>query len=152
MRAYLLLISIPIAIMVASCAPTPTIEPTETLVVTLTVTPEVPEKQPEPDRPLIKGQISGLPADTLVRVYMHTPSGRRKGYFTRPGNGLWEAVVTRASGVDYVVTAEAEGYVSQPISYTIHISGDVAYVVRDGQVTDKDAIYLDFHFVQEHSP
>jgi len=48
--------------------------------------------------------------------------------------------------------AEAEGYMSQPIGYTIHISGDTAYVVRNGQVTDEEAIHLDFHFVPKDSP
>jgi len=60
--------------------------------------------------------------------------------------------VTEASGLDYIVTAEAEGYISQPISYTIHISGDTAYVVRDGQVTDEEAVHLDFLFVPKDSP
>ena len=58
-----------------------------------------------------------------------------------------KAIVHKAGGFDYIVTAEAEGYISQPISYTIHISDDTVYVVRDGQVTDEEAIHLDFHFV-----
>ncbi|MCL6543513.1 MAG: hypothetical protein K6T87_23485 [Roseiflexus sp.] len=53
---------------------------------------------------------------------------------------------------NYVVTAEAEGYVSKPISYTIHISGDTAYLVRNGQVTNEEAIHLDFHFMPKDSP
>jgi hypothetical protein len=60
--------------------------------------------------------------------------------------------VTEASGLDYIVTAEAEGYISQPISYTIHISGDTAYVVREGQVTNEEAVHLDFHFIPKDSP
>jgi len=60
--------------------------------------------------------------------------------------------VHKAGGFDYIVTAEAEGYISQPISYTIHINGDTAYVVRDGQVTDEEAVHLDFHFVLKDSP
>jgi hypothetical protein len=53
-------------------------------------------------------------------------------------------VVTQASGVDYVVTAEAEGYVSQPISYSIRLSGTTAYVVEGDQIRD-EAVHLDFH-------
>ena len=54
--------------------------------------------------------------------------------------------MTEASGRDYIVTAEADGYMSQPTSYTIHISGETAYVVRDGEVTEEEAVNLDFHF------
>jgi hypothetical protein len=62
------------------------------------------------------------------------------------GNGIWQAVVTDASGVDYTVTAEAEGYVSAPISYTIHLEGLEAFLVENGQITDQEALHLDFHF------
>ncbi len=117
-----------------------------------TATPEILSKQPEPSRPRIAGQFSGLPANALVTITIRTPLGRKAVSGTRRGNTFWESVVTEASGVDYIVTAEAEGYVSQPISYTIHISGDTAYVVRDGQVTDEEAIHLDFHFVPKDSP
>ena len=64
----------------------------------------------------------------------------------------WQAIVHKAGGFDYIVTAEAGGYISQPISYTIHTNGDIAYVVRDGQVTDEEAVHLDFHFVPKDSP
>jgi hypothetical protein len=46
--------------------------------------------------------------------------------------------------VDYVVTAEAEGYVSQPINYSIRLSGTTAYVVEGDQIRD-EAVHLDFH-------
>ena len=117
-----------------------------------TATPTIPPKQPEPHRPLVWGEVSGVPDDLLVTIYIHTPSGREAGYVTRQGSGPWGAVVTEASGTDYIVTAEAEGYISQPISYTIHISGDTAYMVRDGQVTDEETVHLDFHFVPKDSP
>jgi len=65
---------------------------------------------------------------------------------TRRGNGEWETVVTDASGVDYIVTAEVEGYVSDPISYTLHLEGMKVYLVNNGEITDKEAINLDFHF------
>lgn len=89
-------------------------------------TPTPPAKQPEPNLPLVGGLISGLPEDTLVTIHIRTPSGWEAIYGTQRGSGPWEAVATEASGVDYVVTAEAEGYVSQPISYSIHLSGSLA--------------------------
>lgn len=104
-----------------------------------------PPKQPEPQRPLIAGEFSGLPDDTLVTIYVRTPSGQEAVWGTQRGSGSWETVVTDASGRDYVVTAEAEGYASQPISYTIHLSGTTAYVVEDSQITT-EALHLDFHF------
>jgi len=115
------------------------------------VTPEIPQKQPEPSRPLVKGEILGLPDGTIVTIHIRTPKGREAYTVGGPSPGPWEAVVTEASGLDYIVTAEAEGYISEPVSYTIHISGDTAYVVRDGQVTDEEAIHLDFHFVPKDS-
>jgi len=117
-----------------------------------TATPMSYPKQPEPSRPLISGQFLGLPNDRLVTFYVRTPEGWEALWGTTPQGGYWEAVVTTASGADYIVTAEAEGYVSQPISYTIHISGDTAYVVREGQITDEEALHLDFHFVLKDSP
>lgn len=144
MRIYFLLaVTLFIAVMVG-CKAIPTATPA--------ATPTIPSKQPEPQRPLIKGQITGLSSDTLVRVYIRTPSLREKNYFSRPGDGLWEAVVTEASGVDYVVTAEAEGFTSNPVSYTIHLSGTTAYVVKDSQITTDEALHLDFHFTPANSP
>lgn len=109
-------------------------------------------KLPIPDRPFIGGQISGLPRNATVTIRVRTLARREVGRREQPGPGSWKIVITKAGGVDYVVTAEAEGYVSQPISYTIHLNGDTAYVARDGQVTDEEAIHLDFHFVPKNSP
>lgn len=143
MRTYLLRI-IGLALVLASCTASPLPGPT--------VTSEIPRKQPEPSRPLVRGEISGLPDSTLVTIHIRTPQGREVYTIGGPSPGPWEAVVTEASGLDYIVTAEAEGYISQPISYTIHISGNIAYIVRDGQVTDEEAIHLDFHFTPKDSP
>jgi hypothetical protein len=41
---------------------------------------------------------------------------------------------------------EVSGYKSSPISYTIIIVNEKAYVVEDGQVTTEEAINLDFLF------
>ncbi len=117
-----------------------------------TTTPTIPPKQPEPARPRVEGEISGVPEGTLVTVHIRTPNGWEARTIKGPFPGLWESVVTEASGTDYIVTAEAEGYISQPNSYTIHISDDTAYVVRDGEVTDEEALHLDFHFTPEPSP
>ena len=140
MRTRLLPVLI-LVLMLASCTVVP--QPTPI------VTPDVLPKQPEPARPRIAGQFSELATDELVTLNIRTPSGQRAVWGTRRGNTSWESVVTAASGADYIVTAEAEGYVSQPISYTIRLSGDTAYVVRDGQVTNEEAVRLDFHFVSK---
>ena len=111
-----------------------------------------PTKQSEPGRPIIGGQISGLPEDVEATIYIKTPEGRIVSWGGATEEIPWEAVVHQVGGFGYIVTAEAEGYISQPISYTIHISGDTAYVVRDGEVTDEEAVHLDFHFVPKDSP
>lgn len=112
-----------------------------------TATPVSFPKQPEPSRPRIEGDISGVQIGTLVTIHVRTPNGWEARTVKGPFPGRWESVVTEASGADYIVTAEAEGYVSQPISYTIRLIGDIAYIVRDGQVTDEEALHLNFDFV-----
>ena len=114
-----------------------------------TATPVSFPKQPEPSLPRIEGEISGVQNGTLVTIHVRTPSGWEARTVKGPFPGHWESVVTEASGADYIVTAEAEGYVSQPISYTIRLSGDTAYVVRDGQVSNEEAVRLDFHFISK---
>ena len=144
MRAYAFVIIIVLACVVISCTTLSSSQPT--------ITSVIPTKQPEPSRPLVEGEISGVSDGTLVTMHVRTPEGREAHTVKGPFPGSWEAVVTESSGLDYIVTAEAEEYVSQPISYTIHISGDTAYVVRDGELTDEEAVHLDFHFVLEHLP
>jgi len=110
------------------------------------------KKQPIPSRPLVSGDISGLPSNMSPTIYVRTPKGWETRTIDLPTPDRWKVVVTEASGVDYIVSAEAEGYVSQPISYTIRIEGDTAYIVQDGQVTDEEAIHLDFHFIPKDAP
>jgi hypothetical protein len=139
MRAFLSLVIL-IIVALSGCGTLPDITPA-------TSTPTQPfRKQPEPQRPLVSGEISGVSEDTLVTFHVRTPTGREALTGTMMGNGIWQAVVTDASGVDYSVTAEAEGYVSAPVSYTIHLEGLTAYLVENGQVTDREASNLDFHF------
>jgi len=109
-------------------------------------------KQPIPDRPLVGGRILDLPNDIAVTIRVHTLTEREVRRREQLGPGSWEVVITEAGGVDYVVTAEAKGYISQPISHTVHISDDTAYVVRNGEVTDEEALHLDFYFTPEPSP
>ncbi|MGA9398035.1 MAG: hypothetical protein WBV22_07230, partial [Anaerolineaceae bacterium] len=82
----------------------------------------------------------------------NTPEGREAIYYTQKGNGHWEIVVTNASGVDYVITAESTGYKSNPVSYTIHLSDTTAYVVESGQITQNEALHLDFQFTSSSPP
>ncbi len=147
MRAFALVIMILLAWIVIGCTTPPSLLPPEP-----TATPIIPPKQPEPSRPRVGGEISGISDGTLVTVHIRTPEGWEAHTIKGPFPGLWESVVTEASGTDYIVTAETGGYISQPISYTIHISDDTAYVVRDGEVTNEEALHLDFHFVPERSP
>ena len=144
MRVSFLLTAMLLMIVAAGCTVTPVAVPTST-------SPLIPPtKQPEPGRPLVRGQISGLSDNTLATVYVRLPSGRVVLWGER-GNGPWEFVVTATGGADKIVVAEAEGYVSQPISYTIHLSGTTAHVVEGGQITD-EALHLDFHFDPADSP
>ncbi len=139
-------LSIMTILMITSCTVTPTPAPTSKPV------PTFPSKQPEPQRPLIGGKVLGLSDDTLLTIHVNTPEGREALYHTQRGNGHWEIVVTNASGVDYVITAEADGYDSSPFSYTIHLSDTIAYVVEAGQITQNKALHLDFQFTSSNSP
>jgi hypothetical protein len=108
-------------------------------------TPTAFGKQPEPWQPLVQGEITGLPDNVLATIYVHLPSGQLTQWGHRR-NGPWESVVTASGGAQKIITAEAEGYVSDPISYTVYSSDTVAYVVEGGQITDEEALHLDFHF------
>jgi hypothetical protein len=103
-------------------------------------------RRSEPQRPLVYGDVTGVPTDTLVTIHIKNPAGRESGALTMRGSGIWQAVVTDASGLDYNITAEADGYGSDPISYTIHLEGQMAYLVENGRVTDREAVDLDFDF------
>jgi len=123
--------------LVVSCTTLPELSPT--------VTTETSIKQPEPSRPLISGELSGLPDSTTVTIHIRTLNGREAYTVAGPSPGPWEAVVTEASSSNYVVTAEVAGYASYPVSYTIHLIGTTAYVIENGETTT-EALHLDFHF------
>jgi hypothetical protein len=140
MRTLLFLVATLVLVTQAGCGflrdvTAPTLTPTEEF-----------HKQPEPQRPLAYGEVTGVPTDTLVIIHIQTPAGWESVRMTQRGSGLWQAVVTAASGLDYIITAEAEGYGSDPISYTIHLEGQMVYLVDDGHVTDQEAVDLDFDF------
>lgn len=103
-------------------------------------------KQPEPNQPRVYGEIFGVIGDTLIIIHVQTLMGWEARTITRQGNGIWESIITDASGIEYIITAEANGYASVPISYTIHLDGNKAYLVENGQITSKEAEHLDFHF------
>jgi hypothetical protein len=127
-----------LTIIITSCRALPTKTPNPTA----TNQP----KQPEPNQPRILGEISGVLDDTLITIHVQTPKGWEARTITRQGDGIWESIITDASGIDYIITAEANGYASVPISYTIHLEGMTAYMVENGQITSKEAVHLDFHF------
>jgi hypothetical protein len=138
MQTSRVIVIVLLTIAITGCGITPTKTPNPTAT-------NLP-KQPEPSRPRILGEISGVLGDTLITIHVQTPKGWEARSITRQGDGIWESIVTDASGIDYIVTAEANGYASVPISYTIHLEGMTAYMAEDGQITTKEAVHLDFHF------
>ena len=109
------------------------------------ITPIGIPNQPMPQRPIVGGQISGLPENSLATINVRLTNGESVLSGER-GNGKWEFVVTATGGVQKIVTADADGYISVPISYTIQLGYEKAFIVEYGQVTDKEAIHLDFRF------
>jgi hypothetical protein len=122
----------------AGCTITPTATPT--------VIPSISSKQPIVEGPIIRGRISGLPQNGYATINVRSSSNQIRESGKR-GNGDWEFAAPFSSE-DLIVTAAAEGYVSKPISYTIHLDGMIAYVVEGGQVTANEAKHLDFDFVK----
>lgn len=122
-----------------------------------TATPEIPTQQPEPLRPEpqephIFVSFSGLNENALGRIYFRTRSGDIPLRGSHPGNGEMRVVIPEHQAVTYIVSAEAVGYVSDPISYTIHISGTLVYLVENGQITSKEALNLNFQFISSITP
>ncbi len=60
--------------------------------------------------------------------------------------GEMRVVLPENQGVIYVVTAEAEGYVSHPISCTIQLSGTNFYLVENDKITSNEVSSLKFQF------
>lgn len=131
-------------ILLASCSDISTVP------ATLTITPA--PKQPEPGKPLISGQISGISDIVLVTIHIRTPSGWEAITVKRQGSGPWKTVLSEASGYEYIVTLEAAGYESDPTNYTVHVSGEIVYLVENGQITSTEALELDFTLMPTTTP
>jgi hypothetical protein len=100
----------------------------------------------------MKVNLSGLADDTLAKLQVYKEHGGRTHWGTHPGNGSWEIVLYEKPGVNYIVTVAADGYTTNPISYTVQISGTKVYVVEEGQVTSEEAMHLDFQFIPIVTP
>jgi hypothetical protein len=107
-----------------------------------------PPKQPEPSRPLIMGRMTGLSDNTIITFRITTFDGDEILWGTRQGEGPWEAIISNTrDGEDYIVSVEADGYRSEPVSYSIYVDELTAYMIEDDEIADKEAKHLDFHFV-----
>jgi hypothetical protein len=96
---------------------------------------------------IIQGRLKNLPDDVVIRTMVCNLDGDAHfGPMRWTGEGVWSSNLRNSPGKVFEVTAEAEGYTSVPLSYTIQVSGAKAYVVVDGQLTPDEANHLDFHF------
>ena len=94
------------------------------------------------------GRMTGLSDNTIITFRITTLDGDEILWGTRPGEGPWEAILSNArDDEDYIVSVAANGYESEPVSYTIHIDELTAYVIEDGEITNQEAEHIDFHFV-----
>jgi len=121
------------------------------------MTPKAATLQPEPHRPephepQIVVSFSGLKDDTLARIFFRTPSGDEPLRGSHPGNGEMDVILPEQQGTKYIVIAEAEGYVSNPISYTIQISGTLVYPVENSQIASSEVLILEFQFEPISTP
>jgi hypothetical protein len=101
---------------------------------------------PEPQGPVIKGTISGLPEGTLATISARFISSTSGGYIGDRTNGPWEMVVLYDENTQRKVIAQAEGYSAQPVEYLIYFKEGKAFLIKDGIQTDQEATYLDFEF------
>jgi hypothetical protein len=111
-----------------------------------TITQQPEPLRPEPQEPHVIVSFYGLNENALGRLYFRTLSGDTPLTGSHPGNGEMRVVLPENQGVIYIVTAEAEGYVSSPISYTIQLSGTNFYLVEHGQITSNKVSNLKFQF------
>jgi len=109
-------------------------------------TPQTEPLKPEPQEPHIFVSFSGLDNSALGRIFFRTLSGETPLTGSHPGNGEIRVVLPEREGVIYIVSAEAEGYVSDPISYSIQLAGTDFYLVENGQITLNKVTGLKFQF------
>jgi len=127
--------------------------PTSTTIHSLVVpTSQQEPVRPEPQEPHIFVSFTGLDDSNLVRIYFRTLSGETPLTGSHPGNGELRVVLPDRQGIIYGVTAEAKGYVSDPISYTIQLNGEIFYIVENGQVTSNEPSVLKFQFTPIFTP
>lgn len=105
----------------------------------------VPRKQ-EPMYPIFGGTIYGVPDDILVtKNILEVDTNWRVNHSEQFGSGPWQTVVT-AKCFPCVVTAEADGYISHPTSYTVNVVDGIAYIFNDGHLEGMGAVFLNFYF------
>lgn len=111
---------------------------------------QIPPTKLPPTEPSVSGTISGLlNSYDLVTISLLRADGEELRYGTQLGNGQWEAsAYDRDESEYYTITAEAEGYTTEPESYRIKIEGETAYVLENGEIGE-EALHLDFHFSAE---
>ncbi|MFO8100999.1 MAG: hypothetical protein R6U37_02355 [Dehalococcoidia bacterium] len=110
----------------------------------------VPPSLPAPGGPSVCGRVSGLLNGDRVIIQMSTQEDIGNVTLAEVGNGPWELVVmVNSIGTKYyTVTADAEGYRTQPPHYTIAADCQSAYIVRDGEI-EEEAVNLDFKFIPD---
>ncbi len=85
--------------------------------------------RPEPQEPHIIVSFYGLNNNSIGRIYFRTLSGEMPLTGSHPGNGEMRVVLPERQGVTYFVTAESDGYSSNPVSYTIQLNNETIYMV-----------------------
>ena len=108
------------------------------------MTPTTFEKQPEPSEPQLSISASGVTKDALVMVRIYTLDGRQIQWGTFLGRDTGVFVITDVNGLDYVITAEADGFVSKPKSYTIHLDKGTISLMENDEAIAKDISHLNF--------
>jgi hypothetical protein len=116
--------------------------------VTVPVPPPPPPQFPPPRGSVIEGQITGVAEDTRVTIQVRRLMGEPYVQQPRWGSGGWRTIVLQPPGevVEYVVTAEATGYVSEPPNYTLRVQDQTAALVDAGHATAFEVHHLDFQF------
>ena len=108
----------------------------------------VPPSLPEQYLPLVGGSVSGLLNNDLVTFHVYRESGKEILEGTRRNNGSWVfAIPYQSLEIEhYAITAEAEGYSSQPSDYTFAADCRTTYIVRDNEIGE-EALHLCFEFI-----
>ncbi len=101
---------------------------------------------PEPQGPIIKGIISGLPGGKLATITARLDSATGGGIYGLRGNGPWEMEIIYDENAQRKVIAQADEYFVQPDEYVIYFKEAKALLIQDGVRTDLEATNLDFVF------